>query len=201
MKHADRTTVQPERCSPEDYRSLFHSNAESLLGLCRTLTGDERRARLSFDNALNRCVESANVVFREWMLSWARRLIIKSCIAAMRSEIQSAAHRFSASTINRPLPETTRARHLSKMAPEELETKLLRADTLCRFVVVLRVVENYSRRETALLLDVDEIICTSAHLWACAATLNSMPWPEGYPENGMTNAYSGTGEHRSARGR
>jgi len=192
----DHRSFQPERCTPEDYRRLFHSNAESLLGLCWTLTGDEQRARLSFENAFNQCVESANAVFREWELSWARRLIIKSCIATMRPEIQRAAHRFSASTRNQPLPQAGRVKRLDSMAPEILQEKLLGADILCRFVVVLRVLESYSRRETALLLNVDEILCASAHLWACAAILDSMPRPEDQPENAMMNAYSGIVEDR-----
>lgn len=171
-----RENIQGDRCTPEDYRGLFTREADQLHLLCRALTGDDHRAQLSFQDALAQSLASANGVFREWMSSWARRQIIKSCIRTMATEIQSVARSFSPFTTYRSLSDAAASEQLRTMAPTLLEKKLLALDPLSRFVIVLRVLENYSRRETALLLDVDEMTCASAYLLAAA----SMADPESY---------------------
>jgi DNA-directed RNA polymerase specialized sigma24 family protein len=174
-----RENIQGDRCNAEDYRGLFAREADQLHLLCNTLTGDESRSRLSFDDALNRSLESANGVFREWMPSWARRQVIKSCIRTMVSDIRSLARSFSPSRTNQSLLDSEISEQVCKMAPAVLQGKLLALDVLSRFVIVLRITENYSRRETALLLDVDEMTCASAYLRAGA----SMADPESHQEN------------------
>jgi DNA-directed RNA polymerase specialized sigma24 family protein len=175
----EQENIQSDRCTAEDFRGLFTREANQFHWLCRALAGDDHRAQLSFEDALEQSLASANGVFREWMSSWAHRQVIKSCIRTMATEIQSAARSFSPFTIHRYLADATASEQLRTMAPTVLEQKLLALDVLSRFVIVLRIQENYSRRETALLLDVDEMTCASAYLLAAA----SMADPENYQTN------------------
>ena len=174
-----RENIQGDRCTAEDYRGLFNREADQFHLLCRALAGDDPRAQLSFQDALEQSLASANGVFREWMSSWARRQVIKSCIRTMSAEIQSVARSFSPFITYRSLSDAAASEQLRTMAPTILEKKLLALDVLSRFVIILRVLENYSRRETALLLDVNEMICASAYLLAAA----SMADPESYQTN------------------
>ena len=100
-------------------------------------------------------------VFREWINRWARRLIIKSCIVAMREDIQSLPQTAS-KYLPVPAPTSSAALVHPELPLQSLHARLLRLDPLARFVVVLRMLEKYSRRETALLLGVDERICDVA---------------------------------------
>jgi hypothetical protein len=166
------TNAQSDRCTVDDYRRLFASNPDRLQWLCQTLTGDEHRARLSFDHALDLSLDSATLVFREWMSTWAQRLIIKSCITTMDSDIQKAARSVPPFQANRSLSDSRVAEQLLQMASEFLQEKLLGLNVFSRFVVVLRFLEHYSRRETALLLNVNEMLCAvaefSAAAWVCS---------------------------------
>jgi DNA-directed RNA polymerase specialized sigma24 family protein len=139
-------TVQPDRCTAEDYRELFATNGYEFRWFCYALTGN-----------------LATRVFREWMSHWARRLIIKSCIVAMNSTIQDAARGYSPPQAHLPLQDSRALELLRKMPLDVLQEKLLALDALSRFVIVLRALEGYSRRETALLLDIDEMTCPVAH--------------------------------------
>ncbi len=160
---------QPDRCTAEDYRELFASKEDEFEWLCYALTGNSRYADLSLDHAFEESLQSGTRVFREWMLSWARRLIIKSCIAAMDSEIQHVARDLSPGKIQLPAHRKQDPDQLRKMARDVLQKRLLALDVLSRFVVVLRTLEGYSRRETTLLLDVDEMTCAVVHDLAMAS--------------------------------
>lgn len=154
---------QPDRCTADDFKKLFASCTDQLQGLSYTLTGDPHRARVSFDHALQESLESANLVFREWMMQWARRLIVKACIAEMDSEIKRTARKLSLGINKGTLPRSGAFDFLPTNTPELFQEQLLTLDAVSRFVVVLRVLEGYSRRETALLLGIDEAICDAAH--------------------------------------
>jgi DNA-directed RNA polymerase specialized sigma24 family protein len=166
------TNARSDRCTVDDYRRLFASNPDRLQWLCQTLTCDKHRARLSFDHALDQSLDSASLVFREWMLTWAQRLIIKSCITTMHSDIQKAAGSVSAFPANRSLSDSRVSEQLLQMASEFLQEKLLALDVFSRFVVVLRFLKHYSRRETALLLNVNEMLCAAAEFPAAAWVLS-----------------------------
>src|SRR5215813_1738741 len=73
-----------DRCTENDYRTLFATSVEELRWLCYTLTGNDSLSDKAMDAALEQSLKGANRVFREWMLSWARRLIIRFCIGAVR---------------------------------------------------------------------------------------------------------------------
>ena len=76
--------LQPDRCTQNDYVRLFADSAEPLRWLCYTLTGDEELSEKVLKAAFEQSLRGADCVFREWMVSWVRRLIIQACIALMR---------------------------------------------------------------------------------------------------------------------
>src|SRR5215470_4099307 len=81
-----------ERCTSNDYRRLFAGSAEGLGWLCYLLTGDEELSEKLLDAALEQSLKGSDHVFREWMVSWARRLIIRVCIDTMRPQLAATAH-------------------------------------------------------------------------------------------------------------
>ena len=149
------------RCTADDLRDLIASSAEEFCWLSYTLTGERVRAQISLEKACDQLMDGTGLVFREWIHRWARRLIIKSCIATMRGEIQSSSQSASKHPAV-PAPSSSAALVLPELSLQSLQECLLRLDPLSRFVLVLRMMEKYSRRETALLLGVDEGTCDVA---------------------------------------
>jgi DNA-directed RNA polymerase specialized sigma24 family protein len=156
-----------DRCSQQDYRDLFSTAAEELRWLCYTLTGDESMSEKAMDAAMEQSLKGANHVFREWMLSWARRLIIRFCIGAVRPAgiNQRNCRPFS----DRIAVDAEDISSILKLPSELLQHKLLQQDSLPRFVFVLRAIEEYSRRDTALLLEIDDRTCESVYSQAVQA--------------------------------
>jgi DNA-directed RNA polymerase specialized sigma24 family protein len=153
-------TSQTDRCTKADYRQLFAASAEPLRWLCCTLTGNEKLSETVLDGVLEQSLKGADHVFREWMVSWARRLIIKFCIQTMRPWNSYLAQ--SAYPLFPMRPAAVDRDHLASlvnMPPELLQERLLALDDISRFVFVLRALEGYSRRETSLLLDIDDRAC------------------------------------------
>src|ERR1700745_414834 len=83
-RRSEEMKSKNDRCTEQDYRSLFETSAEELRWLCHTLTGDDSLSGKVMDTALEQSPKSVNQVFREWMVSWARRLIIRFCIGEVR---------------------------------------------------------------------------------------------------------------------
>jgi DNA-directed RNA polymerase specialized sigma24 family protein len=165
-----KSTLQHERCTGDDYRRLFAGSAERLGWLCYTLTGNEELSGRVLDAALEQSLKGSDHVFREWMVSWARRLIIRACIET----VQPRTAAFAQATY--PLPPLTldsvNRDHLAlilSLPSELLQERLLRLDALSRFVFVLRVFEGYSRRETSLLLNIDDRACEWIYVRAAGA--------------------------------
>jgi DNA-directed RNA polymerase specialized sigma24 family protein len=164
------TPIANNKCTKSDYRQLFAESAEPLRWLCVTLTGDEALSEQILDAALHQCLKGAEQVFREWMVSWARRLIVKVCIETVRPWTSKPAQEFY------PLPSMRldfnkdTQPDLELTQPSELlQQKLLGLDPLSRFVLVLRGIEGYSRRETSLFLNIDDRACEWICLWAAEA--------------------------------
>jgi len=161
--------LQQDRCTQNDYVRLFADSAEPLRWLCNTLTGDEELSEKVLKAAFEQSLKGADCVFRDWMVSWARRLIIQACIALMRptgysrEECVCLRPREDGSDISDQL-------ELALGQPSEaLQQRLLHLDPLPRFVFVLRALEGYSRRETALLLDIGDRACESIFFSALEA--------------------------------
>jgi DNA-directed RNA polymerase specialized sigma24 family protein len=190
-------TLQQDRCAANDYVRLFADSASSLRWLCCTLTGNDELSEKILSAALEHSLKGAERVFRDWMLGWARRLVIRACIELTKpwSEL------FSQSTY--PLPpmilDSVNRDHLAELADlpaDLLQQALLRQDSLSRFVFVLRALEGYSRRDTALLLNLDDRTCEWIYVRAVSALHNGAQqevfWKSGWtPEIDYSVAQAG----------
>jgi DNA-directed RNA polymerase specialized sigma24 family protein len=168
-----------EKCTESDYQGLFASSKEELRWLCYMLTGDVELSDKALNAALEQSQKGAGGVFREWMLSWARRLIIKFCIVTVRPA-PSGPLFHSLQLIG--LADSDRLAIVLSLPSEVLQQELLGLDALSRFVFVLRALEGYSRRDTALLLNIDDRTCEwvySQTVRALAADVNIVPRVEG----------------------
>jgi DNA-directed RNA polymerase specialized sigma24 family protein len=158
-----------DKCKRDDFRSLFASAASELQWLCHTLTGNEDLTSRVLEAALEQSLKGADGVFREWMLSWARRLTVKVCITLVRPAVgDDYQHPYLLQTTT-GLANSDQLDLALGQSSDVLQQKLLRLDALSRFVFVLRAVEGYSRRDTALLLDLDDRTCELVYLCAVRA--------------------------------
>lgn len=162
------TMVQQDRCTQNDYAQLFADSAEPLRWLCYTLTGDKALSEKVLSAAFEQSLKGADRVFRDWMVSWARRLIIQACIRLMRPTAQSMEE--CVCIHHRKEDGISELLELALSQPSEvLQQRLLNLDPLPRFVFVLRALEGYSRRDTALLLEIGDRTCESIYIEALDA--------------------------------
>jgi DNA-directed RNA polymerase specialized sigma24 family protein len=148
---------------------LFKTSAQDLRWLCYTLTGDQELTEMALEAALVQSLKGATQVFRGWLLNWMRRLIIKFCASIMQPgklQLAESAYRYKAMGID------ANSSHLMRIhnSPSDiLQKALLRLDALSRFVFVLRGLEAYSRRDTSLLLNIDDHACDWIYYRAASA--------------------------------
>jgi DNA-directed RNA polymerase specialized sigma24 family protein len=160
--------LQQDRCTQNDYVQLFADSAEPLRWLCYTLTGDKALSEKVLSAAFEQSLKGADRVFRDWMVSWARRLIIQACIRLMRPTAQSMEE--CVCIHHRKEDGISELLELALSQPSEvLQQRLLNLDPLPRFVFVLRALEGYSRRDTALLLEIGDRTCESIYIEALDA--------------------------------
>jgi DNA-directed RNA polymerase specialized sigma24 family protein len=182
------TKLQHDRCTQNDYVALFAGSEQSLHWLCYTLTGDEELAERVLEAALEQSLKGADRVFRDWMVSWARRLIIKACAEIVRPWTLTADQE---SYLLFPMRANTVSRsHVDAvlLQPSELlQERLLQLDPLYRFVLVLRAIEGYSRRDTSLLLNIDDRFCDWAYLRAVESIQTNRSGEEIYHLAGLRN--------------
>ena len=168
-----------DRCSESDFREAFVTSTEELRWLSYTFTGDDELGDKILAAALEQSVKGAGQVFREWMLSWARRWVIKVCIEIVqpwKSSLAQMAYKLYPMRL-----DAIDASHLAcvvNLPPEVLQQKLLRLDVLSRFVFVLRALQGYMRRETALLLNIDDRACEWVYLRAASALYSDIELAE-----------------------
>jgi DNA-directed RNA polymerase specialized sigma24 family protein len=153
----ERIVINQGRYTEDDCRAMFASSTEELRWLCYTLTGDQELTGEVLKAAFEQARKGAGQVFREWMLSWTRRLIVKFCIGKVRPAAHINLYAAHYSAVGRVDAEQVDL--ALSLSPAVLQHKLLRMDSLPRFVFVLRALEGYSRRDTALLLDIDDRNC------------------------------------------
>jgi DNA-directed RNA polymerase specialized sigma24 family protein len=159
-----------DRCTSNDYRRLFAGSAERLRWLCYLLTGDHDLSEKLLSAALEQSLKGSDHVFREWILSWARRLIIRVCIETMRPHITEIAQSaFLLPPMRLDAIDQTRLLTMLSLPAEIFQERLLGLDVLSRFVFVLRGMEGYSRRETSLLLNIDDRTCEWVYVRAADA--------------------------------
>lgn len=159
-----------ERCTSNDYRRLFAGSTERLRWLCYMLTGNEALSEKLLNAALEQSLKGSDHVFREWMVSWARRLIIRVCIETMRPQIDGISRSaYLLPPMRLGAIDSERLSDVLSLPPEVFQERLLQLDVLSRFVFVLRGLEGYSRRETSLLLNIDDRACEWIYVRASEA--------------------------------
>ena len=126
--------------SSDDFRRVFHDEADSLYRLAFLLTADHEKAQQCFVYGLEDSV-NGSAVFKEWAHSWAQRTIIQNAVR----------------TVNpRPLEEydlSSLDGGGATLAAEQVETaEVLQLEPFERFVYVMSVLERYSDLDCSLLL-------------------------------------------------
>src|SRR5467141_3722121 len=71
---------------------VFEEHQDELYWLAFLLTGDQEHSANAFTRALD-FKDGANARFREFMVSWARKLVIAEALAAIDSELRESALR------------------------------------------------------------------------------------------------------------
>jgi len=172
-------SLSHERCTSSDYRQLFAGSAERLRWLCYLLTADEELSDQLLDAALEQSLKGSDHVFREWMVSWARRLIIRVCAETMRVQIAATAQSiYTLPPMRLGAIHPERIAQVMNLPAEVFEERVLRLDVLSRFVFVLRAMEGYSRRDTSLLLNIDDRSCEWTYVRAAEAIETDVEIPE-----------------------
>ncbi len=147
----------------EDFCKLFLEDTNSLYLLSFLLTANQEKAEQCFVAGLDDCMDG-NPVFHHWAHVWARRVIVRNAIRVMapRPGLEKP-------TID--APHTPIQSELLRMpAHDECFAAVLALEHFDRFVYVLSVLERYSDKDCALLLDVSiqEIrearLCAEQHI-------------------------------------
>jgi len=135
-----------------DFCAVFLKHLDRLYSLALILMGDERTAEECLLAALDFC-EQRDLVFKELAFHWSRRAVIKTAIRSMPL--------VRGSTRNN-LPDHHGALNLDQ-DPIKCLLELVAFD---RFVFVMSVLEGYSDRDCALLLDCSYADLVAARLRA-----------------------------------
>jgi DNA-directed RNA polymerase specialized sigma24 family protein len=140
MSEAKPSRSPASYASSDDFRRVFHDEADSLYRLAFFLTADHEKAQQCFVSGIE---DSVNVraVFKDWAHSWARRTIIQNAVRAINP---------------RPMEEYAPASFdggRTTLAGEQVETAaVLRLEPFERFVYVMSVLERYSDLDCSVIL-------------------------------------------------
>ena len=149
------------------FLDVFTNSDEPLQWLCFTLTGDQEMSERVLEAALEQTMKGAEPVFHDWMFSWARRLIIKACAGIVKPwDSATAEESDQMLPMNMKTVARNRVEALVNVPSRLLQSWLLQLEPLSRFVFVLRAVEGYTRRDTSLLLNLDDRLCEFAFVRA-----------------------------------
>lgn len=131
----------------EDFCKLFMEDTNSLYLLSFLLTANQEKAEQCFVAGLDDCVDG-NPVFHHWAHSWARRVIVRNAIRVMAPR----------PGLKKPIldaPHVLVQSETQKMPAHDGHfSGVLALEDFERLIYVLSVLERYSDRDCALLLDV-----------------------------------------------
>jgi DNA-directed RNA polymerase specialized sigma24 family protein len=148
-KKEDRlsTTRVQGYATQDEFCRIFAEDENALYLLALLLTADASKAEQCFVAGLEDSIQG-NRVFKEWVRSWSRRMIIKNAIRMIS-----------------PAPgQVNGAPHVSDFDGVTLDlgsalTAVLQLAPLERFVYVMSVLEGYSIQECSILLN-----CTKQYI-------------------------------------
>jgi hypothetical protein len=133
----------------------FVAQRNELLWLAFLLTGDRSLSVETVTEAVD-LKDAANPFFRNWMVSWARKLVIVKARSAMDGALAASARRTrqrqSAARLDAPQPADWNLAESDKL---QLERALLAIDLLPRWALLLTVFEKASLEEASALLHVE----------------------------------------------
>ena len=131
-----------EYATSADFCRIFGQDMKSLFLLALLLTGDQEKAELCFEAALENA-SKRRTVFKEWARPWARRAIIQAAQCMIDPRPRGADEK----ALTSPILASSEARR----EPVEVAA-VLGLEPFDRFVFVMSVLEEYSHHECAILL-------------------------------------------------
>jgi len=142
-KKEDRlsTTRVQGYATQDEFCRIFAEDENALYLLALLLTADASKAEQCFVAGLEDSIQG-NRVFKEWVRSWSRRMIIKNAIRMISpapGQVNGAPHVSDSDALGLDLEDSLAA--VLQLAPLE------------RFVFVMSVLESYSLQECAILLN------------------------------------------------
>jgi len=149
-----------------EIRAAFTEHREELAWLAGFLTGDEIMAAACIIDA-RKLAQSERKVVQEWLWTSARDGTIRSALHVQQVRIGqlSSAYDHRACICEQHAAPPLDIDTLEFLVRESDEIRL-RLDAICRFVVVLRGIENRRSQEVARLLGISEHAVEAAY---CAA--------------------------------
>jgi DNA-directed RNA polymerase specialized sigma24 family protein len=134
-RESDQGTSGSRYAAAQDFCAIFRQETDSLYSLALLLAADEAKAESIFAGALEDCMKGF-AVFKAWARSRARRAIVKRAIAG--------------SSLTAGVPAAVPG---VKGVMRGAMRAVLQLAAFDRFAFVMTVLESYSDRESALLLD------------------------------------------------
>lgn len=137
----------------ESLRGIFEDHRASFTGWHSSLTGNRQQGGEAFTRAVD-FEDRANPVFRGFMISWARKLVIAEALAGMGRKLRESMFRSEARDFSQPDHPPSRARmSADRVTRPECERAVQAFDVFERCAVLLTVFERLSIPEVALLLN------------------------------------------------
>lgn len=150
---------ESETAAQEAAHRTFEEQSSEFYWLAYLLTGNTEQAVQAFTSALE-FADAPTPVFREFMISWARKLVIASALATVTSTLRASALRFENAEFadmsrhaNFSSSHGTNSRDLTK---PQLHRALLAIDIFPRCALLLTIFEKLLVKDAALLLNADE---------------------------------------------
>jgi DNA-directed RNA polymerase specialized sigma24 family protein len=153
--------------SGADFCRIFKEDMNRLYLLSFLLTVDHTTAEKCFVQGLEDA-QKGNPVFKGWAQSWARRTIVGNAIRMMHPRPELATVHHPAAAGLEPLPSGGSAEAMTAARAETFTHEvaaIIALPPFQRFAFVMSVLEGYSNREAALLLDcsVTELVAARTH--------------------------------------
>ena len=145
----------------------YQDQAAQLYWLAFLLTGDRARSVEAAVEALN-TDDAANPFFGDWMVVWAKKLVIARALSAVSVEMRASVlrterRRFDYSNEMESVPLS--AWNPASDAPShQLQDALLAIDLFPRCALLLMVFEKLSADDTVILLNADKDLVMTAKL-------------------------------------
>lgn len=166
----------------------FAQERSELLWLAFLLTGD-RAASVEAVAAAMDLDDAGNPFFRNWMISWSRKLVIAKALSVVEREMAESAERTQRRNCPRPAEMPGRGWTLDPSAGKaELECALLAIDLFPRCAVLLTVFEKVSEQDAATLLNADRQLLRTAKAIGLAELTWNLAQPRWQPASGFQDA-------------